>query len=322
MRKACVRGTAAGAVPFVLLALTACGGGATAPTPAATVDSPLEAAIDAFAWSEQDQRDKQARSTQAENLVAECMATEAFEYFPMDVVAAGALWDKALEGSGTETWIAQYGYGIGLHTVVQGEGSSRSANQEYLDTLSEAEIEAYELALWGAGDAHPTLEQADAGMVEDWRKQGCMGAGYHEIYEPDLSPIWDEFADLFEAIRDLSQSRLDDPRMVDVSARWADCMADAGHPGYTVPDDAYVALSDTYNGLFGGAGTPTATQLADFRELEITTAMTDYTCQETVGWAAAADTVQLELESAFVADHKADIDQYVAAVQAVQEAAR
>ena len=94
--------------------LTACSGPAAggAPDP---MDSPLNKYMSAMWGGDLSEKEQQARfdkeNKQREELIAECMAEEGFEYIPVvqngGMVFSGDEWDPE-----DREWVAQYGYGM------------------------------------------------------------------------------------------------------------------------------------------------------------------------------------------------------------------
>src|SRR5690606_16156493 len=134
-----------------------------------------------------------------------------------------------------------------------------------------------------------------------------------------------EHASLFEAMQALWETSTSDPRMTELNAEWADCMADAGYADYATPDDAVNAIMEASNALWENieydeeseeapAG-PSVEAMAEVGKSAWATARADFTCKEETGCTESAKKVQFELEEQFIKDHKAELDTFVAAVE-------
>ena len=131
--------------------------------------------------------------------------------------------------------------------------------------------------------------------------------------------MWDSMSQLWES----TQS---DERLVQVNADWAACMGEAGHPGFTLQQDAMQDVSTRWSELNGwpepGEEMETATELtaeptrppaeavSKFQAEEIALAVADFDCQEKVGYQKLFETVRIEAESQFVQDHRAELERY------------
>ena len=136
----------------------------------------------------------------------------------------------------------------------------------------------------------------------------------------------DQFQDMWDSMSQLWESTQKDDRLTQVSAEWAGCMSDAGHPGFTVPQDAIDDVSTRWGELNGwpdqsdGMSTapaltaeptpPPADEVSKFQSEEIALALADYDCQEKVGYRTLMDKVRIEAEAQFVQEHRAELEQY------------
>lgn len=312
------------AVVLVAALLTAgCSDSTGSPPSAATEVGPLSAILDET--SEIFGTDYYAtKVVESENLIAACMAAEGFDYLPMDYSDTPTSTDlDDLTRQNTREWMAQNGYGIALaldmpvRTVVD-------PNAEYVAALSDAETEAYWNALRGTGN-DATFEDETSSHLDVLAGGGCWGAAEREVHRDRDALQGPLFDDLTEAVQQLYLSIAQDPRMLEVSARWADCMADAGYTGLANPEEAVASIVDAQGSLEAtGTATAEGRRLADgavaaFRELEIGTALADFGCKEDVGWDTVHSEVTLELETVFVNDHKALLDDYRAAAETARQ---
>lgn len=260
-----------------------------------------------------------AKQIESENSIASCMVTEGFEYIPEDLSTTGRIDLDDPTRQDTQEWVAKNGYGIAL---VFGQPSTASIdpNSTYLATLSSAEAEAYHDALYGAADDDHSEDEATS-HLESLESAGCWGAAELAVHR-DRDALQDpQFDDIKEAMQAFYLSTSQDPRIVELSARWADCMADAGYTDLATPEAAVMSIVEAQAEVPLEQTTaseellPSSKDLAAFRELEISTALADFACQEKVDWATVSAEVVLELEKVFVADNKVALDEYMASVE-------
>lgn len=308
---------------FVALLLTAgCSGGTGSPPTAEKEPGPLTAIMDATLGI-LDQEYYDTKQIESENLVAACMAAEGFEYVPHDNTGMAVRVDlDDFAGQDTKEWVTRNGYGMAM-IMDKPLKEWVDPNADYVASLSEAELAAYYEALIGTDNFSMTAEE-EAAYQADWEGAGCRGAADHEVYRYQERLQDPQFEDVVEAMFALPSLTQKDPRIVALSTRWADCMADAGYPGLATPDDAVASVSRAQNELYKdgidlGTGIgPSDEDLAAFRELEISTALADFACQEEVDLIRVTAEVTLELEEAFVQDNKAALDEFVAAVESAR----
>jgi hypothetical protein len=288
---------------------------------------------DSDADADEQQAEYDRRQREVERLVAECMREEGFDYLPRDdggMVVAGGGTDLAW---GSAEFAEQYGYGIstdpwGWDDRDDGE-SPGDPNQEYLDAMSEAERSAYDEALWG-----PPVEIDEDEYAYDWTRSGCYGAAQHEVWDDDRDG---EFAGLEEEMSRLWEQVVSDPRVRELEAAWASCMADAGHGGYDAPDAVTQPLHDAWYAIQGwddpeyqalldgwdwdadpeGPGEPPVdeAEARAFTEREIAIAVADVRCRADVGYEDGYREVSHELQQDFVDQHRAELDAWVAAAE-------
>lgn len=307
------------------LALTGCSSDPPPPEATATwpQDGPLSKAMGGI-MGRPDPQEMRARSSATENEIAACMAEQGFDYVPVDYSSLfEAVDDEKLAGQGTVEWAAKNGYGLTLlNTQADGEPVPLlvDPNAEYTASLSEAESAAYFAALSGTTDGLTEEEVESGASFYDPSTAGCSGAADEKVSGKENALFnGPEFVDIRQAMNDIYTDVEEDPRTIAAQAAWADCMADEGYTDFSAPVEAADSLSSASNALFSDMGTaggyvsPTHEQLAEFRELEVALAFADYTCREQIGWQATWNTVAFELEATFVIDHKAEIDEFVAA---------
>lgn len=252
--------------------------------------------------SEQDRRDQ----LRLEEMIAACMRSEGFEYVVRDPFGGtvGSLKDSPYALPPDE-FAAQYGYGIS--TIDVPSATEVDPNSAALAAMNPAEREAYLWALDGG------VEQGDT------QNTGCRGRAVEEVFgrstagTSDPSDPTAEFAPLVAEIRTLDERIDSDPRVaVDANRRWADCMADAGHPGLTRPSDSSNSVRTRLAQATARRGDPSA--IADVRAYEVAVARADSICRE--DYDAARRQVRDELEHRFIADHRPELERYRDAMNA------
>ena len=137
------------AVGFVLVVLTAGGCGAIGTTDdrATQPTSPLAEFLGVDTNGPGDDQFKE-QERKANELAVACMTAQGFEYIPESesIDIPDAYSDDELPPESRE-WAEKYGYGISTIFADQFSGAGeghQDPNQEYLDGLSEAEVEAFE----------------------------------------------------------------------------------------------------------------------------------------------------------------------------------
>ncbi len=245
--------------PMAVLAITAmacvgCGGSETdTGSSGEDYESPLAEYVDGFGFSgDPEEMEAQMRDQQRliNEQVVECMAAEGFEWIPDDesMMFMGAPTDPEGIEYGSDEWVAKYGFGISTQMFPQevvgpdlvgmdeeiygGPGEEyEDPNAEYVNTLTEAETEAYYEALYGS-DSGPEIDESmsEEEMDEAFRAweathepTGCMNIAQEDIFggEDFYLEFGDELEDMWERVES-------DPRIVEANAEIAECMADKG----------------------------------------------------------------------------------------------
>lgn len=360
-----VRRRAVAAAGAVLLTVVACGGpdpdlatpettpgttaaptpvvAPTSPGPTTPVESPTTPEVgplDLFledladAWDEDWARAQMAR---AEEITAACMLEHGFTYVPIDYSGGGGTPPPVEEPDvvwGTLEFAETYGYGATTDPWSDSGPVMEDPvepwvdpNDGYVDGLSETERQAYNLALYGE-------EHHGAGAAEyRWEDAGCSGRAQHEVYDTPGGLTEDELIELQEGMGALGSAVAADPRVVAAAARWADCMADAGHPGLTAVTDAeeavYEAVNEVYERAYADVErdapmteeqwqaleAETGPQLAALTAWEIETAVDDLRCRAEVGYDEIEHQVDVEHQEEFVAEHRAELDAWLEATR-------
>ena len=287
-------------------------------------DSPLMEYLGAvygtnLSTSEQEQRFTETQ-TKTEAVVAQCMKDQGFEYTPNIQKANFAASGEDVWKPNDREWVSQYGYGM-IKNPMSEQPTDQTPyvdpNQPYIDSLSTTEQTAYWEALYGP---QPTEEELgeDGSYEYDWTKSGCQGKAQHEA---NSDPMQDEqFKPLTDAINTFYSDIATNPGFTEINQKWASCMADAGHAGFSQQMDAQQSVSEKlskyYENLTGAEGPQQDDpELKKLGEDEIQVALADLDCREKTGYTENQQKVQFELERQFIADHKAELDALKAAAE-------
>ncbi|HLS74771.1 MAG TPA: hypothetical protein VK046_13435 [Actinomycetaceae bacterium] len=331
------------AVSSVVVLLSACSD--DAPQDLTWEDSPLAEALDGLGGmgsenAEELERQEEERQRRVEDLVAACMAEQGFDYTP--ALRSGSVSVSFEDDDwGNEEWTAQYGYGVTTDPWADEmpiEDEWTDPNEDYVMSMSESEQEAYYAALHGEPIEIDEEDWEAEPQEYNWEDAGCYGAAQHEVYEEEGTAYWDDpaFAEFFEAANTLYEDAMRDPRVAEVNAEWAECMADADFGGMTTPDEAMNAIYEEYDriqmeaqegidwenidweaveesGVDPFAEALDSEAMDELRERELAMAMADYTCKEDLGTESRLLEIQFELEEEFVKTYQADIDALLAA---------
>lgn len=336
-------------VPLVIIAtmgLTACtgsGGGGDLSWEDSPLSRYLSAAYGGDLSQEEQERKMAERQKQVEELVAECMTEEGFEYTPVDQ-RGGMSFSSGDEWKPDDReWVAQYGYGA---VDWPGREEMESAvpddefvdpNQDYVESLSESERQAYQETLWGAAVMEEqTEEQTEEGGTYEyrWEDHGCQGKAQHET--DSETNVWEreEFADLQKAINQLYNELGSHPDLAELDAKWASCMADAGYDGFSKQQDAQQSVYDDMNAFYEKMPQPDPNlseaemtafyedaekerraQQEPIQEKEVELALADLDCREKTDYRDAQLKIQFAIEEQFIADHKTELEAFKAAAE-------
>lgn len=285
--------------------------------------------------SEEDQQ----RMRQVEELVAECMREQGFEYVPVDPTGGGDREDPFAEAFSLppDEFAREYGYGISTLTPADtaDEDQTTDPNQEIRDGLSDSAREQYDRALWG--EMAELIEPVEGGGVaisgasppagEGERDSGCHGEAGEEVYgeDPMAGPDIGEFDGLFADMDALRQRIESDARVAAATQAWADCLAAAGHSGFATvsepQDDVMERMMELYGSSTRDEGTPSESRvmntsadvdeaaLRELQDYEISLATADYECQQE-HYVDVRREVAFDMEEQFVEEHRAELERY------------
>lgn len=286
----------------------------------------LNAAYGADLSPEEQEETFAEQQREQEELVAQCMQEEGFEYTPATDTGMFFSSGEDMEWKPDDReWVSQYGYGAVESPFSEEpppEEEFVDPNADYVASLSESEQAAFYEALHGP---MPTEEEmAEGGEFEyDWTQAGCQGAAQQEVAGEDPSQS-EEFKPLFDAINELYTDMESWPGMAELDAEWATCMEDAGQGGHANPMEAQNSIYDELNKIYENMGMsedPTATgepdqaKMDEIAEREVTLALADLDCREETDYRDRHLEITSEVEQQFIDDHKAELDAMIASVE-------
>lgn len=264
--------------------------------------------------AEEDQRETNA---QIEEATARCMTELGFEYEP-SVDSGGFVVASAdeLDPSSPE-FMRTYGYGVS--TNPWGEPSEyEDPNQEYRDSLSESQLDAYQDALYGEpGD----VDAGDTDATFDWTKSGCSGRAFHEVIGEDAGLDDPEVNAVMQAQARTQGEAAESSAVRDTLGAWVDCMGSSGYD-FETKDAPRSAIQSEMDALWaelpdGSTEDPAAialdpTKLSDLQAKEVATATADADCSAESGYDAALAEEVRQREAAYVAEHRDELEALVA----------
>jgi len=236
----------------------------------------------------------ETRNMHRESLIAQCMHENGFDFelfvdrYPLPI-QDGEPWRRD-----DPVWVAEWGYGmqnpnpepgtIPVHSTSRGILDENDPNVALLVEMSQSEADAWNRAFWG----------------ESLENYGCLDTAELQLQEEQPGSIFEteEFRPLFNAWRDMMMVP---PGISDADLDWANCMADAGHPGFAQQSDAATSIA---LGLHNATGS----SLAELRQKEIELALIDLNCRNAVDYTARQNADRLERETQFVNDHRAELE--------------
>jgi hypothetical protein len=265
----------------------------------------------------------------AQDFIAQCMRDQGFDYTPIPTVTAFTGGDFRPDD---RDWVAQWGYG-GIDHPKRAEQLAAAAqgpsdpNNDYVASLSPAELQEYNRALFGTATQPGTTTVSSDGstvatgddMTYRWEDAGCYGAAEHDADQKNPErrlATSDDFKPLFDAIDRFNAAPI--PGMADADAAWSSCMVGAGYPGLAVQSDArsnfYAA---TLNALSSGpdANSPDSAAFRAAADVEVALAPADLDCRESTDYQAKQQAAQLAAEAAFVQDHLSDLKAFKTATE-------
>jgi len=248
---------------------------------------------------------------QRENLIAQCMRDEGFDYIPNIagqhlIATADGEWNP-----NDRNWVENFGFGIFAADIAR-PGSFRSTaesdpNYSRLATLSDSERAAFEFALVGPA-GQPGFEFTDT--TDLLNNLGCTG--WAAIQMQHLNEISNsaEFAPLIEAIDDLRSNLLNE--LTEADREWAACMANAGHADFQRQNDAEAFVQGQ---IFNLREDMLSSQFEAMRALELELALADFDCREATNYDQRVQAHRIEVETQFVNDNRHTLEALRAAAE-------
>src|SRR5665648_386936 len=297
----------------LVLTLTACGGGKSpegndpdGSAPETPRMGPIDLLFqDMYGSSDEDQG--AADQMRMEELTAQCMGEQGFDYTPVDYSAMdtgmGAVDPEEIPW-GTLEFAKEWGYGITTNPYSDQEpmpvdpGQERvDPNQAYVEAMSATEQEAYYVALYGTQYNQEYVEGQE--YEWNWEEAGCQGYAQHEVYPDSMGDQDSEYAALMDEMNTMWESSMADPRLAEIETDWASCMSDAGYSGLAKVDDAQAQIY---------------AKVAPITAEEIETAVADFTCRDEVKYTETQTDINIEYQQEFYDAHKAELEAWVASM--------
>lgn len=208
-----------------------------------------------------------------EQLTADCMRDEGFEYVPVDPAEAGPM---VIDEEGPwslppDEFAEQYGYG--MSTIDPGDESvvelpaADDPNAKIVDGLSRSAQDAYYKALYGDGKGGTFVMSAGGAMSmsvadvpgkggdkgkDETSTPGCMTKANDEVYGPGPTRKQQASFDSLQKDMDALWERVEnDQRVAAAADAWADCMADAGYPEMIDLEDPWTEVDKRVKEVMG-----------------------------------------------------------------------
>lgn len=240
------RGAAAAVVAMLVMA--GCGSGSSGPSQAELLD-PMNSPMAKLLGYDISPADQKVKQLEAEQAVADCMKDEGWEYKPVDYssMSSSTAWEDeyAEQMADPVAYGEKYGYGIVRQYELSdqmnedGDSSYVDPNQDYLESLSMAESEAYQEALYGKQSMEP-MGDSDEYIPPPIEEQGCYGKASAEVYGAAMSD-----PDIQTKMNDFYENAQNDPEIVAANKVWATCMSDIDQSyEWKTPDDIWGDLYD------------------------------------------------------------------------------
>jgi hypothetical protein len=267
--------------------------------------------------------DDLAEERRVQDLVQSCMQAQGFTYTTIDpavTASAPAPGPWSLPG---DQFAATYGYGI---TTIDKKSfaSPKDANADAVAAMSPSEKQAYYQALYGdivTVDAEGNLQKRapkDGSPPTTSGTKSCSQQASDEVYgaTTETVPAANPFADLEREMSAMWDRIENDQRVVDAVEKWSGCMADAGHQGYGQLDAPRNAVNSRADQVLGPNRDQTADPqaIADLHAFEISVATADHACRH--DYDSVHDEVTDEIETAFIDEHRDDLERYRDAIAA------
>lgn len=327
------RSAATVATAALALALAGCSGtdvppGPTTPAPLPEPGPITQLSDEIFGSLEPGSWDSDA--VRIEELAAQCMAEEGFTYAPVNPDGGPEMvepqWDAEPD---TREWAELYGYGLSTDAFQWdaqyrawwddgGPDQDPDPNAEYVSGMSASEQQAYAIALWG----EPSADNPEP----DWETGGCQGWARHQVEQEMAGQDTWRGAAGFEILSDANgqvwDSTFADPRFAELDNRWASCIADAGYPDFSRPEEAANWVLNQVNEAQPDPGlTADSTsadrhaawdridaRMAEIRPAEIELAVADFDCKVEIAYPHTLIEISAEYEQEIYDANRADFE--------------
>lgn len=219
----------------------------------------------------------------AEQGVVECMKGVGFEYIAVDF-ASQFEPEAGAENPDSREYAELNGYGISIRPAIDVPSPEDiiDPNEELRNALSDGELDAYNLALYG--ESPPEGE-----VIADQDRTGCVAEAYDAVYaaQAELGAVEQFFGEFGDELTALEERFRSDPRFIELEEQWSACMAEQG---FTVAmrEEIFVELNlrmSEVAPLLAGGDEPSveAAQLMDeVRDWERDVAVADWDCTQPV----------------------------------------
>lgn len=271
--------------------------------------------------------------TREDELRAQCMREQGFEYFYTPATAEEVLrelgrsrqaapttWDEY----GTVTFAKKYGYGSVHYPDVEEQSvpdvevpQGPDPETEYLESLSESDRQAWDAALYGDPESRQPSENGETPDPDAWKTEGCRGWAEHEATGGKMKAIDDpEFAELIDAIFNATATPDNDEDLATLEKEWSQCMAADGFSfasrqdaAFTIEEEADALWPRDADGKLDANREPSEQELERFfTEREQPVAVADATCAEGMDYKKRHSMILVAFEQRFIDEHKKQLD--------------
>jgi hypothetical protein len=280
-------------------------------------------AYDPDVTPEADQKKSVDAARAREDLIAQCMKEEGFEYIPNLGVVDYTVID--FREPDNRSWVSQYGYGL-MESPFQYEITAAmikamtDPNADYIASLDAAGRVEYRATLGGT-DSVPGVGGIPArggGADQPWAGIGCAAWARQQVAD-EVTPLVSQFKPLLEAADRFEETvARDGTAFEELDGEWQACMADAGQPSFQRQANAYQCFADERERPYVEAipsfwQTDFDTHMQDPQfavlfEEEVSLALADLDCREQVNYRTRYDEIRWVLEAEFVSDHQDEVD--------------
>ncbi|MEI6498223.1 MAG: hypothetical protein WCO88_16305 [Actinomycetota bacterium] len=261
-----------GAVALGLLCvplLAACGSSGNAVSDA-DLRNPMKGPMAQLLGYDTSPAEQRAQQLQVEQVKAECMKAEGWEYSPVDYSAQMGTYSEEydMQMSDPIGYGEKYGYGVvrgyDMQTEQQNtDGSGESfvdPNQDYMMTLSEDEMQQYQEALYGQQFFDDGGMSAGGDGSEDTtpvmpklEDQGCSGKAQLEVVGDSVYSN----EDLMNRLNEMGTDAENDPDLKAATEKWVACMSKIDETyTWSTPDEIQSYLYDKLSQAQGFGSMP------------------------------------------------------------------